>query len=228
MRKNNINISSDWAEKLSQEFTKPYFVRLISYISEEEENFNVYPEKEIRFEALHKTSFKNTRVVIIGQDPYHAINQANGLAFSVNNGSPIPPSLKNIFIELESDLGISISKFGSLKGWAKQGVLLLNTCLTVEESKPGSHQNIGWEKFTDEIINQISLQGSMVFILWGAKAQEKESIIKNHDKNLIIKSAHPSPFSARRGFFGTKPFSRTNHFLKENGKKEINWNLDNE
>ena len=188
---------------------------------------NIFPETANIFHSLNLCAPDNINVVIIGQDPYHGKGQANGLAFSVNNDSPIPPSLRNIFIELELDLGISISKYGSLEAWAKQGVLLLNTCLTVEESKPGSHQNIGWEKFTDEIINQISFKGPIVFILWGAKAQEKESII-NHDKNLIIKSAHPSPFSARRGFFGTKPFSRTNHFLKENGKKEINWNLNNE
>ena len=147
------------------------------------------------------------------------------MAFSVNKGFPIPPSLRNIFKELKSDLDISISNCGNLEAWAKQGVLLLNTCLTVEESKPGSHQNIGWEEFTDDVINQISKKGSIVFILWGAKAHAKEAII-NQDNNLIIKSAHPSPFSASRGFFGTRPFSRTNNFLKENGKKEINWNLD--
>lgn len=186
---------------------------------------NIYPESSYVFRSLNLCLPNRISVVIIGQDPYHGKGQANGLAFSVNKGFPIPPSLRNIFKELKSDLDISISNCGNLEAWAKQGVLLLNTCLTVEESKPGSHQNIGWEEFTDDVINQISKKGSIVFILWGAKAHAKEAII-NQDNNLIIKSAHPSPFSASRGFFGTRPFSRTNNFLKENSKKEINWNLD--
>lgn len=186
---------------------------------------NIYPESSYVFRSLNLCLPNRISVVIIGQDPYHGKGQANGLAFSVNKGFPIPPSLRNIFKELKSDLDISISNCGNLEAWAKQGVLLLNTCLTVEESKPGSHQNIGWEEFTDDVINQISKKGSIVFILWGAKAHAKEVII-NQDNNLIIKSAHPSPFSASRGFFGTRPFSRTNNFLKENSKKEINWNLD--
>tara|TARA_B110000008_G_scaffold149899_1_gene151213 strand:+ start:248 stop:937 length:690 start_codon:yes stop_codon:yes gene_type:complete len=186
---------------------------------------NIYPESLYIFRSLNLCLPNRISVVIIGQDPYHGKGQANGLAFSVNKGFPIPPSLRNIFKELKSDLDISISNCGNLEAWAKQGVLLLNTCLTVEESKPGSHQNIGWEEFTDDVINQISKKGSIVFILWGAKAHAKEAII-NQDNNLIIKSAHPSPFSASRGFFGTRPFSRTNNFLKENSKKEINWNLD--
>lgn len=186
---------------------------------------NIYPESPYVFRSLNLCLPNRISVVIIGQDPYHGKGQANGLAFSVNKGFSIPPSLRNIFKELKSDLDISISNCGNLEAWAKQGVLLLNTCLTVEESKPGSHQNIGWEEFTDDVINQISKKGSIVFILWGAKAHAKEAII-NQDNNLIIKSAHPSPFSASRGFFGTRPFSRTNNFLKENSKKEINWNLD--
>ena len=186
---------------------------------------NIYPESSYVFRSLNLCLPNRISVVIIGQDPYHGKGQANGLAFSVNKGLPIPPSLRNIFKELKSDLDISISNCGNLEAWAKQGVLLLNTCLTVEESKPGSHQNIGWEEFTDDVINQISKKGSIVFILWGAKAHAKEAII-NQDNNLIIKSPHPSPFSASRGFFGTRPFSRTNNFLKENSKKEINWNLD--
>ena len=186
---------------------------------------NIYPESSYVFRSLNLCLPNRISVVIIGQDPYHGKGQANGLAFSVNKGFPIPPSLRNIFKELKSDLDISISNCGNLEAWAKQGVLLLNTCLTVEESKPGSHQNIGWEEFTDDVINQISKKGSIVFILWGAKAHAKEAII-NQDNNFIIKSAHPSPFSASRGFFGTRPFSRTNNFLKENSKKEINWNLD--
>tara|TARA_B000000475_G_C15982563_1_gene441635 strand:- start:897 stop:1586 length:690 start_codon:yes stop_codon:yes gene_type:complete len=188
---------------------------------------NIYPETHNIFQSLNLCAPDKIRVVIIGQDPYHGKGQANGLAFSINSGLRIPPSLRNIFIELKSDLNISITNCGNLEAWAKQGVLLLNTCLTVEESKPGSHQNIGWEEFTDNIINKISLKGSIVFILWGAKAQEKEAAI-NIEKNLIIKSPHPSPFSARKGFFGSKPFSRTNDFLKKNSKKGINWNLNSE
>jgi uracil-DNA glycosylase len=187
----------------------------------------IYPEIPYIFNSLNLCLPNKINIVIIGQDPYHGNGQANGLAFSVNDGIKIPPSLRNIFLELDLDLKIPISNSGNLEPWAKQGVLLLNTCLTVEQSKPGSHQNIGWEELTDTIISRISQEGSIVFILWGAKAHTKENIIYKNN-NLIIKSAHPSPFSARRGFFGTKPFSRANNFLKANGKKEINWNLDSE
>tara|TARA_B100000768_G_scaffold48379_1_gene47190 strand:- start:10358 stop:11047 length:690 start_codon:yes stop_codon:yes gene_type:complete len=185
----------------------------------------IYPDVRNIFSSLSLCQPKDINIVIVGQDPYHGNGQANGLAFSVNKGIKIPPSLRNIFSELESDLSIPIHKNGNLECWAKQGVLLLNTCLTVEESKPGSHQNIGWEEFTDAILHNIGYKGSVVFILWGAKAHAKESIIFK-ENNLIIKSAHPSPFSARRGFFGSKPFSRANAFLKLKGKSEINWNLD--
>ena len=211
-------------KSLISETTISLFETLKSY---QELGKKIYPEIPDIFNSLNLCLPDKISVVIIGQDPYHGKGQANGLAFSVNSGCRIPPSLRNIFIELKADLNIAISNCGNLESWAKEGVLLLNTCLTVEESKPGSHQNIGWEEFTDYLIKKISNNGYIVFILWGAKAHAKESII-NKDNNLIIKSAHPSPFSARRGFFGTKPFSRTNHFLKENGKKEINWNLDNE
>ena len=209
-------------KSLASTLTIKLFKSLKSFIKSGQ---NIYPESLYIFRSLNLCLPNKVSVVIIGQDPYHGKGQANGLAFSVNKGLPIPPSLRNIFKELKSDLDISISNCGNLEAWAKQGVLLLNTCLTVEESKPGSHQNIGWEEFTDDVINQISKKGSIVFILWGAKAHAKEAII-NQDNNLIIKSPHPSPFSASRGFFGTRPFSRTNNFLKENSKKEINWNLD--
>ena len=222
MRKNNINISSDWAEKLSQEFTKPYFVRLISYISEEEENFNVYPEKEIRFEALNKTSFKNTRVVIIGQDPYHAINQANGLAFSVNKKIKKPPSLKNILKELSNDLKLDANNT-NLNNWARQGVLLLNSILTVRENKAASHREKGWEVFTDKIIEIIAQKKKgIIFILWGNYAIKKIKNI-NLSKHFILKSAHPSPLSSYRGFFGCQHFSKTNKILKTLNKKPIEW-----
>ena len=184
----------------------------------------VYPKQVDIFRALNLCGPNETKVVIVGQDPYHGFDQANGLAFSVNNGIKIPPSLRNIFTELNSDLNIPISKNGDLEPWSRQGVLLLNTSLTVEESKPGSHQNLGWEEITDSIIKKISEKGNVVFILWGAKAHAKETKI-DKENNLIIKSAHPSPFSVNRGFYGSKPFSKTNNFLASKGMKKINWDL---
>jgi uracil-DNA glycosylase len=176
------------------------------------------------FRSLSFFPPKDINVVIVGQDPYHSYGQANGLAFSVNEGTKLPPSLKNIYKELESDLGIIESKNGNLESWAKQGVLLLNTILTVEESRPGSHQGIGWEEITDCFLNNIGNNGAVVFILWGAKAQDKENVIVKKN-NLIIKSPHPSPLSAYKGFFNSKPFSKTNKFLESQGKKAINWNI---
>ena len=222
MRKNSINISSDWEEKLSQEFCKPYFIRLMSYISKEEENFNVYPKKEIRFEALNKTSFKNTKVVIIGQDPYHAINQANGLAFSVNKRIKKPPSLKNILKELSNDLKLD-AKNTNLNNWATQGVLLLNSILTVRKNQAASHREKGWEVFTDKIIEIIAQEKKeIIFILWGNYAIKKMKNI-NLSKHFILKSAHPSPLSSYRGFFGCQHFSKTNKILKMLNKKPIEW-----
>jgi len=222
MRKNSINISSDWAEKLSQEFCKPYFIRLMSYISKEEENFNVYPKKEIRFEALNKTSFKNTKVVIIGQDPYHAINQANGLAFSVNKRIKKPPSLKNILKELSNDLKLDANNT-NLNNWVTQGVLLLNSILTVRENQAASHREKGWEVFTDKIIEIIAQEKKeIIFILWGNYAIKKMKNI-NLSKHFILKSTHPSPLSSYRGFFGCQHFSKTNKILKTLNKKPIEW-----
>ena len=222
MRKNSINISSDWAEKLSQEFCKPYFIRLMSYISKEEENFNVYPKKEIRFEALNKTSFKNTKVVIIGQDPYHAINQANGLAFSVNKRIKKPPSLKNILKELSNDLKLDANNT-NLNNWVTQGVLLLNSILTVRGNQAASHREKGWEVFTNKIIEIIAQEKKdIIFILWGNYAIKKMKNI-NLSKHFILKSTHPSPLSSYRGFFGCQHFSKTNKILKTLNKKPIEW-----
>jgi uracil-DNA glycosylase len=187
---------------------------------------NHYPKNKDIFKALELTSFENIKAVIIGQDPYHGENQANGLAFSVNKDVKIPPSLKNIYKELKDDLGYKIPTHGDLSKWAKQGVLLLNSILTVEPHKPASHRKIGWEEYTDEIIKKINDEKeNVVFILWGNYAQEKGKYI-DEDKHLVIKSPHPSPFSARKGFFASKPFSRCNIYLKENNIEEVDWEIE--
>ena len=186
---------------------------------------NIFPPKKQIFRALELTPFENIKVVILGQDPYHGEGEANGLAFSVNKGIKLPPSLRNIYKELESDLGVKPPIQGDLTSWAKQGVLLLNSVLTVEKDKPGSHRNIGWEEYTDSIIKEISdKKENIVFILWGKYAQSKKDLIDER-KHLVISSPHPSPFSARKGFFGSKPFSTTNTYLKSKGKKEIDWRV---
>ncbi|PKN02727.1 uracil-DNA glycosylase [Candidatus Dojkabacteria bacterium HGW-Dojkabacteria-1] len=185
----------------------------------------IYPSKELIFRALELTPFENIKVVILGQDPYHGEGEANGLAFSVNKGIKLPPSLRNIYKELESDLGIKTPNHGDLTSWASQGVLLLNSVLTVEKDRPASHRNIGWEEYTDSIIREISeKKENIVFILWGKYAQSKKDLIDVR-KHLVISSPHPSPFSANRGFFGSKPFSTTNTYLKSKGKKEIDWRV---
>lgn len=186
---------------------------------------DVFPPREFLFRALELTSLDCVKVVILGQDPYHGKGEANGLAFSVNKGIRIPPSLKNIYKELNSDLEIDIPNHGDLTKWAKQGVLLLNSVLTVEKDKPGSHRNMGWEEYTDTIIKEISKsKKSIVFILWGKYAQSKRCLI-DEKKHLVISSPHPSPFSATRGFFKSKPFSRCNAYLKKNSIKEIQWEI---
>jgi uracil-DNA glycosylase len=185
-----------------------------------------YPKTKDIFKALQLTSFENIKVVILGQDPYHDKGQANGLAFSVKRDKKIPPSLRNIYKELNNDLGIPIPNHGDLSKWAKEGVLLLNSILTVEPHKPASHRNIGWEQYTDQIIKEINdKKKNIVFILWGNYAQEKGKYI-DESKHLVIKSPHPSPFSARKGFFNSKPFSRCNTYLKENCVKEIDWRIE--
>ena len=184
----------------------------------------IFPKREIIFRSLQLVQPDEVKVVILGQDPYHNFNQADGLAFSVSNCQSLPPSLINIFIEIENDLNIKIEKKGDLGGIAKQGVLLLNSILTVEKNNPGSHKNVGWEKLTDIIISSLSVMGNIVFILWGNFAKKKSNLIDNNI-NLVINSSHPSPFSAYKGFFGSKPFSKCNDYLISKGKEPIKWNL---
>lgn len=219
-------IGNKWDLILQDEFKKEYFEKLMDFVKNEYKEKTIYPKQNEVFNAFRYTDFDNVKVVILGQDPYHGPNQAEGLSFSVSNEVLKPPSLKNIFKELESDLGIQFPKANSLKPWAKAGVLLLNAVLTVEEHKPTSHKDKGWEIFTDDIIKILNKRDTpTVFILWGAYARDKKSLITN-PKHLVIESAHPSPFSARNGFFGSKPFSKTNEFLKKNNIKEIDWRVE--
>ena len=219
-------IGNKWDELLNEEFKKEYFTNLMNFVKEEYKTKTIYPKQNEVFNAFRYTDFDNVKVVILGQDPYHGPNQAEGLSFSVSNEVLKPPSLKNIFKELESDLKIQFPKANSLKPWAKEGVLLLNAVLTVEEHKPTSHKDKGWEIFTDDVIKILNDRNTpTVFILWGAYARSKRSLITN-PIHLVIESAHPSPFSARNGFFGSKPFSKTNEFLKKNNIKEINWRIE--
>ena len=219
-------IGNDWDILLKEEYQQEYFKKLLDFVNEEYKHKTIYPKKNEVFNAFRYTSFDNVKVVILGQDPYHGPNQAEGLSFSVSNEVLKPPSLQNIFKELEKDLEIPFPKSNSLKPWAKQGVLLLNAVLTVEEHKPTSHKDKGWETFTDDVIKIINKKDKpVVFILWGAYARNKKSLITN-PKHLIIESAHPSPFSAYNGFFGSKPFSKTNEFLKKNKLKEIDWRVE--
>lgn len=220
-------IGNDWDLLLKDEYRKDYFIKLKNYIINEYKNKTVYPKMSEIFNAFTKTSYDNVKVVIIGQDPYHGENEAEGLSFSVKIGIQKPPSLINIFTELKSDLGIDPPNHGSLVSWAKEGVLLLNATLTVIKDCPRSHADKGWEIFTDEVIKLINQKDTpVVFILWGSDARSKKKLITN-PKHFIIESAHPSPLSAYRGFFGSKPFSKTNEFLEKNGEKPINWKIDN-
>ncbi len=219
-------IGNKWDIILENEFKKEYFENLINFIKNEYKTKIIYTKQNEVFNAFRYTDFDNVKVVILGQDPYHGPNQAEGLSFSVSNDVLKPPSLKNIFKELESDMKIPFPEVNSLKPWAKQGVLLLNAVLTVEEHKPTSHKDKGWEIFTDDIIKILNKRDiPTVFILWGAYARSKKDLITN-PKHLVIESAHPSPFSARNGFFGSKPFSKTNEFLKKNNIKEIDWKVE--
>ena len=215
-------IGNDWDKVLSEIETSDYFKNLMDTVNSEYETKTIYPSKENIFNALKLTSFKDTKVVIMGQDPYHGEGEAMGLSFSVNNGIKLPPSLKNIYKELFNDLGITRIS-GDLSDWSKQGVLLLNSTLTVVKDSPGSHSKLGWNVFTDEIIKKLNEKDTpVVFILWGNFAKTKKEFITN-PKHLVIESNHPSPFSARKGFFDSKPFSKTNDFLKKNNIEEINW-----
>ena len=219
-------IGNLWDQYLEQEYKKEYFQKLMDFVKEEYKHKTIYPKQNEVFNAFRYTDYSNVKVVILGQDPYHGPNQAEGLSFSVKNEVLKPPSLQNIFKELESDLGIPFPEHNSLKPWAKQGVLLLNAVLTVEEHKPTSHKNQGWEEFTDQVIKILNDRDTpTVFILWGSYARSKKDFITNK-KHLVIESAHPSPFSARNGFFGSKPFSKTNEFLKKNNIKEIDWRIE--
>lgn len=219
----DVKIEDSWKTVLKDEFEKPYFKNLTDFVKSEYSSHTIFPPGRQIFSAFEHTPFDRVKVVIIGQDPYHGRGQANGLCFSVSDGIPFPPSLQNIFKELNDDLNIEIPKTGNLEKWADQGVLLLNATLTVRESNAGSHQNRGWEQFTDAVIQKLSSEKqNLVFILWGSYAQKKGAVIDS-SKHFIIKSAHPSPLSSYRGFFGSRPFSKTNQFLKSIGKEEIKW-----
>lgn len=218
---------NDWEDFLSEEFHKEYYLKMRRFLKEEYFKKTIYPDMNDIFNALHYTDYEETKVVIIGQDPYHGANQAHGLSFSVKPDIAIPPSLLNIYKELQSDIGCYIPNNGYLKKWAKQGVLLLNTVLTVKAGQANSHKGIGWECFTDKIIKLLNdREDPIVFILWGNHAQLKAKNI-NRDKHYIIKSVHPSPSSAYRGFFGSKPFSTSNHVLRSMGKEFIDWQIEN-
>jgi uracil-DNA glycosylase len=218
-----VKIAQSWREKLENEFESPYFNSLIDFVKGEYAQHTVYPPGKEIFRAFDCCEFNHTRVVIIGQDPYHGPGQANGLCFSVRPDMRMPPSLQNIFKEIRDDLGKPFPPDGDLERWAVQGVLLLNATLTVRASAAGSHQNKGWETFTDAVIRKIADEKeNVVFLLWGAYAQKKGELI-DATKHLVLKSAHPSPFSATSGFFGNKHFSKTNAYLKSKGLKEIEW-----
>lgn len=223
----NPVIEESWKNRLRDEFHAPYFGELKNFlVSEKQKGKTIYPLGKNIFSAFDFTPFEHVKVVLLGQDPYHGTGQAHGLSFSVPDGVPPPPSLVNMFKELNSDLGIPIPKKGNLEKWAKQGVLLLNATLTVQASTAGSHQGKGWEQFTDAVIRKISEEKKgVVFLLWGKYAQAKESLI-DATKHFILKAPHPSPFSANSGFFGCKHFSKTNELLKQQGLEEIDWKLE--
>lgn len=221
----NPQIEPSWKEVLKDEFTKEYFVELKRFLIEEKQNYTIYPKGSDMFNAFSYTPFDDVKVVIIGQDPYHGANQAHGLAFSVLDGVAFPPSLRNIFQELNSDIGCPTPKSGNLSSWAKQGVFLINTVLSVREGQAHSHAKHGWEIFTDSVIKKISdKKQNVVFILWGSPAIAKSKLIDS-SKHHIITSPHPSPLSSYRGFFGSKPFSKTNEFLASRGIAKIEWCL---
>ena len=220
-------IANDWLEPLKPEFSKPYYRKLYQTVNEEYRTHQIFPPADDIFNAFALTPLHEVKVVILGQDPYHGEGQAHGLCFSVKPDVDIPPSLVNIYKELQDDCGCDIPNNGYLTKWAKQGVLLLNTVLTVRAHQANSHRGIGWEEFTDAAIRVLNEQDRpMVFILWGRPAQMKKSMLTN-PKHLILESPHPSPLSAYRGFFGSRPFSQTNKFLKEHGIKEIDWQIEN-
>ena len=218
-------IGNHWDQVLDHEYHEEYFKKIVDFINQAYQEREIFPPKSRILRALSLTDYDDVRVVILGQDPYHGVGEANGLAFAVSDGVKLPPSLRNIYKELYDDLGIEPSNVGNLECWAREGVLLLNAVLTVEKDKPASHKALGWENFTDAIIKSLNNKSTpVVFILWGNFARSKKSLITN-PKHYIIESTHPSPFSANYGFFGSKPFSKTNDFLKKNGLKEIDWHV---
>ncbi|MFZ3100609.1 MAG: uracil-DNA glycosylase [Desulfitobacteriaceae bacterium] len=220
-----VILQNDWQTHLEGEFAKPYYQNLRKFLIAEYRDQVIYPDKYDIYNALHLTPFSSTKVIILGQDPYHGPGQAHGLSFSVKTGVNQPPSLQNIFKELQNDLGYAIPQKGDLTKWTRQGVLLLNTVLTVRQGNPNSHKGMGWESFTNQVITCLNQREEpVVFILWGAHAQAKQPLITSSNHH-IIKSPHPSPFSANRGFFGSKPFSKANAFLKNTGSTEIDWQL---
>ncbi len=221
----NVKIEASWKELLKDEFSKEYFAELVAFVKNEYSSSKIYPEPKAIFRAFDLCPLDKLKVVILGQDPYHRTSgyTADGLAFSVHDQDHIPPSLLNIFKEIKSDMEHDAPANGNLESWAKQGVLLLNTILTVKAAQAGSHQGKGWEQFTDEVIRKVSeAKNHLVFILWGSYARQKAALI-DQGKHLIVQSAHPSPFSADYGFFGSKPFSKTNGYLLKHGIKPINW-----
>lgn len=218
-------LTGEWQEALKEEFSKDYYRKLFLFIREQYNKVLVFPPADEIFTAFHLTPLNKVKAVLIGQDPYHNVGQAHGLCFSVKPDVEIPPSLVNIYQELHDDLGCTIPSHGYLLSWAEQGVLLLNTVLTVQAHKPMSHRGVGWDEFTNAAIAAVNKQDRpIVFILWGRPAQEKASMLDN-PKHLILKAPHPSPLSAYRGFFGSRPFSKTNEFLQENGVEPIDWQI---
>lgn len=220
-----VHLPGTWQELLGKEVEQPYFQKLAHFVDEERRNYAVYPPEREVFSALELTAYEQVRVLLLGQDPYHDENQAQGLCFSVRPGIKPPPSLVNIFKELHNDVGCKIPNNGCLVSWAKRGVLLLNSVLTVRAHAPNSHKNHGWEKFTDTVIHKVNeKEQRVVFILWGAYAQKKRALIDT-SRHSIVESAHPSPLSARNGFFGSKPFSAVNQALQAAGEPEIDWQI---
>lgn len=217
--------NNNWDNILQEEYNKEYFRNIVDFVNKAYREKEIFPPKNYILRALSLTDYDDVKVVILGQDPYHGVGEANGLSFSVNKGVKLPPSLRNIYKELNDDLGIPIANHGDLTCWAKEGVLLLNSVLTVEKDKAASHKSIGWEEYTDAIIKKLNdRKDPIVFILWGNFARSKKAYITSSN-HLVIESAHPSPFSANYGFFGSKPFSKANKFLRSNNKKEIDWNI---
>lgn len=220
-----VHLGNDWDDILKDEFEKEYYQRIRRILASEYQKYRIFPNMYDIFNALKYTPYHNVKAVIIGQDPYHELGQAHGLSFSVKKGVPLPPSLQNIYKELQSDLGITPPQHGDLSSWAHEGVLLLNATLTVREGAANSHQTIGWQIFTDHVISLLNeSQKPIAFLLWGANAKQKAALIKN-PIHKIFSSAHPSPLSAYRGFFGSRPFSKINDFLQSVGREPINWEI---